>query len=433
MVRLRTRRSEISRVRIYSDPLPDTAAVRPRIAVRRRGAQSAAGRAARPNPLIAMPAGSASCSAIPPSRGTTRAPVRAVATGRVLGPRQDARRVERGQRHGLQPRPGGRYGLVTARAVGLGRMGRVRGDRGQRLRVGDRRGRPAAVAVPAGAELGGSAVDVRSPRTSCIAYATATIPRPARHRGGCVPARGDGRPNLRALRRTASTRYVEGGRADGVADAAATRTTRLARLAACSTATAGQLERRCRAAEVLRSAGIDVVVDSPSVGAVWATPRTGSGAGSRGLGYNRSLRNGAARSSTRRAEPGRWRAARHRSALQVRAGVDRPDAQIQVAPFYAAARTRPAGPARASQPDARRRLPVRPDSEGGVHITSRDPDATARRSTPTTTRPRTIARSRWESSAACAACSRPSRSRRTSRTRRPGVACRPTTTSSTPG
>ena len=77
-------------------------------------------------------------------------PVRAVAAGRVLGAGQDARRVELGQRHGLQPRPPRR--LRRARAprqpgLGLGRHAAgLQDDRGQRARRlrRPRRGRPAA-------------------------------------------------------------------------------------------------------------------------------------------------------------------------------------------------------------------------------------------------------------------------------------------------
>ena len=77
-------------------------------------------------------------------------PVRSVTAGRVLGAGQDARRVELGQRHGVQPRHA--RGLRRARAarqpgVGLGRHAAgLQADRGQRPRCRRcaRLGRPAA-------------------------------------------------------------------------------------------------------------------------------------------------------------------------------------------------------------------------------------------------------------------------------------------------
>jgi choline dehydrogenase-like flavoprotein len=137
-------------------------------------------------------------------------------------------------------------------------------------------------------------------------------------------------------------------------------------------------------AEVLRAAGVDVVVDSPNVGARMREHRvfTLQFRLAEDLGYNRLL----ATESGQAAIGEQYQADRTGvlaapsfdivGFLKTRPELDRPDAQIQVAPFS----VKPLEPGRPLmvEPDPGMMCIgylLRPDSEGSVRITSADPDA----------------------------------------------------------
>ena len=175
----------------------------------------AADRGRRPGhqPADRRPAGVRRAAGRPGDRvALPHAAVRAVAAGRALGAGQDARRVQRGQRDGLQPRPA--RGLRRARAarqprLGLGRHAPgLQDDRGQPARDLRCRGAggPLQVstvgggdalledAIAAGTALGWRRMrDLNETDEERIGYAMATIRDGARvQRGGCVPAPGHG-------------------------------------------------------------------------------------------------------------------------------------------------------------------------------------------------------------------------------------------------
>ncbi|WP_152365260.1 GMC family oxidoreductase [Microlunatus speluncae] len=137
-------------------------------------------------------------------------------------------------------------------------------------------------------------------------------------------------------------------------------------------------------AEVLRAVGLGVAVDRPAVGArlhehlVWSLQVRLA----EDLGYNRLLGTEAGRresaaeyEATRRgplAAPGFDLVA----FLKTRAGLDRPDAQLQIAPFSMA----PLEPGQALRLETEPGMLcigylLRPDSEGSLRLTSADPDA----------------------------------------------------------
>jgi choline dehydrogenase-like flavoprotein len=137
-------------------------------------------------------------------------------------------------------------------------------------------------------------------------------------------------------------------------------------------------------AEVLRAAGVDVVVDSPNVGARMREHRvfTLQFRLAEDLGYNRLL----ATESGQAAIGEQYQADRTGvlaapsfdivGFLKTRPELDRPDAQIQVAPFS----VKPLEPGQPLmvEPDPGMMCIgylLRPDSEGSVRITSADPDA----------------------------------------------------------
>ena len=222
--------------------------------------------------------------------------------------------------------------------------------------------------ITAGTELGWQRTrDFNATDDERIAYATATI-----HDGRRVtaadaflhPADRPAQPDRRAGhgRRPGA---AERGRAVGVRGRGGFEAyaAREVILAAGSIATPGILERSgIGAAEVLRSAGIDVVVDSPNVGGRMREHRAFmlQFRLAEDLGYNRPLSNGAAAEAVR-GEPDRaagGAVVRHRRVLQIPPGA-RPSRRADPgrAVLDAAARTRPAGPARARAGDALRRLP----------------------------------------------------------------------------
>ncbi len=135
-------------------------------------------------------------------------------------------------------------------------------------------------------------------------------------------------------------------------------------------------------AETLRKAGVDVVVDSPNVGARMREHRVFKLQYRLvdDLGYNRLLNTTArqARSGLKylltRRGPLSTPAYDMIAFLKTRPGLDRPDGQLLMSPFSA-------GPQRPGEQLVLEREPgvsclgtiLRPDSEGSVHITSADP------------------------------------------------------------
>ncbi|WP_412517387.1 GMC family oxidoreductase N-terminal domain-containing protein [Actinomadura madurae] len=248
--------------------------------------------------------------------------------------------------------------------------------------------------ITAGTRLGWRRTrDLNEADEERIGYAMATIRRGRR----CSAADAflhpvAGRPNLTVALRFAVDRVLlDGGRAVGVrgrrnGQAVEHRAAREVILAAGAIATPKILQLSgIGPVDVLRPAGVDVVVDSPNVGARLREHRVlllqFRLAGD--LGYNRLL-------ST---EPGQEAAASRYEAtrrgplagpgfeivgfLKTRPELDRPDAQIQIAPFSLLP------PEPGERPLQMEREPgmacigyvLRPDSEGSIRITSADPDA----------------------------------------------------------
>ncbi len=240
--------------------------------------------------------------------------------------------------------------------------------------------------ITAGTELGWQRTrDFNATDDERIAYATATI-----HDGRRVTAADAflhpviDRPNLTVVLDTVVDQVLlEGGRAVGVRGRGGFEAyaAREVILAAGSIATPGILERSgIGAADVLRSAGIDVVVDSPNVGGRMREHRAFmlQFRLAEDLGYNRPLSNGAAAEQYEASRTGPLSVPSFDivAFFKSRPELDRPDAQIQVAPFS----MRPLEPGRPVQLEREPGMLcvgflLRPDSEGGVHITSPDPDA----------------------------------------------------------
>jgi choline dehydrogenase len=125
-------------------------------------------------------------------------------------------------------------------------------------------------------------------------------------------------------------------------------------------------------AETLRSAGVDVVVDSPNVGARMREHRVFLMQFRlvEDLGYNRLL--GVPGDPER---PPGGAAVRHRRVLQDPSGTRPPGRPVpDLAVLDAAAGARQGGATGARAGDVVRRLALRPDSAGSIRVTSADPD-----------------------------------------------------------
>ena len=257
------------------------------------------------------------------------------------------------------------------------------------------------------------------------------------------------RPNLTVALHTAVDRVLlEGGRAVGVqgrrnGQAFEARATREVILATGAIVTPKILQLSgIGPADTLRSAGVDVAVDSPNVGGRLREHRVFrlQFRLAEDLGYNKVL----GTESGQQAAAEQYQATRSgrlaRTCVRpcrVLQDPPRPRAPRRAVPAGAvlgpAARTRQVPAARAGAGrDVRR-----PTSCGRTaKAASRSPRRIPTRpwtSIPTTSPPSTIARRRSASSAACAGCSPPSRSRRGSCTRRfPGRECKGIRRSSTP-
>lgn len=199
------------------------------------------------------------------------------------------------------------------------------------------------------------------------------------------------RPNLRVALRTLVDRVMfEGRRAVGVLarrdrELIEVRARREVILAAGSLATPKILQLSgVGPADTLRSAGVEVVVDSPNVGArlrehlVFMMQYRLA----QDLGYNKWLSNDAGRKhaaaeyAATKSGPLAWPPCDIVGFFKTRPELERPDAQLQIALFS----TRPLEPGKALEIE---REPgvfcvafiLRPDSQGRLRITSPDPDA----------------------------------------------------------
>ncbi|HEY7594748.1 MAG TPA: GMC family oxidoreductase N-terminal domain-containing protein [Actinophytocola sp.] len=247
--------------------------------------------------------------------------------------------------------------------------------------------------ITAGTSLGWRrTADLNEADEERVGYATSTI-----RDGLRVSAAGAflhpviGRPNLSVAVETLVDRVLlDGGRATGVrgrqdGEIFQAHATREVILAAGSLATPKILQLSgVGPADALRAAGVDVVVDSPNVGGRMREHRvfTMMFRLAEDLGYNKLL-------ST---EAGQARAMEEyqRSRTGVLAGpsfdivgffktrpeLDRPDAQFQIAPFSVL----PPEPGKALQIEQEPGIMavayiLRPESQGGIRITSADPDA----------------------------------------------------------
>jgi len=247
--------------------------------------------------------------------------------------------------------------------------------------------------LAAGAELGWRRTrDLNETDEERVGYATATI------RGGrrCSAANAflhpvTDRPNLTVAVRTIVDKVVlDGGRAVGVLgrrDGQAVEYTaaREVILSAGSIATPKILQLSgIGPANVLASAGVDVVVDSPNVGARMREHRvfTMQFRLADELGYNRFLSSPEGQQQAAE-EYGRTGGGPLGAPafdvvgfFKTRPDLDRPDAQFQIAPFSMLPPD-PSGAIRI-EPDPGMLCIgyiLRPDSEGSVNVTSSDPDA----------------------------------------------------------
>jgi choline dehydrogenase len=243
--------------------------------------------------------------------------------------------------------------------------------------------------IAAGTELGWRRMrDLNETDEERIGYTTATI------RDGRRVSAADAflhpvidRPNLTVALRTVVDQVVlEDRRAVGVrGQGAEFLATREVILATGSIATPKILQLSgIGPVDTLRSAGIDIVVDSPNVGARLREHRVFmlQFRLAEDLGYNKLLGTEAGRQAaaeqyqaTRRgplAAPGSDIV----GFFKTRPELDRPDAQIQIAPYSIL-------PLEPGKPVQLEREPgmicigfiLRPDSEGSLHVTSADPDA----------------------------------------------------------
>jgi choline dehydrogenase len=239
--------------------------------------------------------------------------------------------------------------------------------------------------IAAGGELGWRRVrDLNASDDERIGYATATIRDGRRVTAADAflhPVRD--RPNLTVAVDTVVDRVaLDDGRAVGVrgrgfeADAA-----REVILATGSIATPRILQLSgIGPAETLRSAGVDVVADSPNVGgrmrehlAFMVQFRL-----SEDLGYNRPLADGSAAQEYEALGTGPLSTPSFDivAFFKTRSELDRPDAQIQVAPFSMRP-LEPGGPLELEREPGMLCVGyvLRPDSEGAIRLTSADPGA----------------------------------------------------------
>lgn len=199
------------------------------------------------------------------------------------------------------------------------------------------------------------------------------------------------RPNLTVMLHTVVDQVVlEGGRAVGVRgrqndEAVEARATREVILATGSIATPKILQLSgIGPADTLRSAGVDVVVDSPNVGARMREHRVFlmQYRLTEDLGYNRLLSTEAGQQESAaeyQATGGGPLAAPSFDIVgffKTRPELDRPDAQFQIAPFSVL----PPEPGKSLQVEREPGMMcvaylLRPDSEGSIRVTSADPDA----------------------------------------------------------
>jgi choline dehydrogenase len=247
--------------------------------------------------------------------------------------------------------------------------------------------------ITAGTELGWRRTrDLNETDEECIGYAMATI-RDGRRVSAATaflhPVMD--RPNLTVALRTVVDQVVlAGGRAVGVrgrrdGQAVEAQATREVLLATGSLATPKILQLSgIGPAEALRSAGVDVEVDSPNVGArlrehlaFMLQFRLADD-----LGYNRLLSTEAGQLAaaeeyqTTRRGPLATPSFDIVGFFKTRPELDRPDAQFQIAPFSMP----PLEPGKAVQVEQEPGMLcvayiLRPDSRGSIHLTSTDPDA----------------------------------------------------------
>jgi choline dehydrogenase len=200
------------------------------------------------------------------------------------------------------------------------------------------------------------------------------------------------RPNLTvALRTVVDGVVLEDARAIGVrgrrdGQGVEMRATREVILAAGAIATPKLLQLSgIGPAGTLRSAGIDVVVDSPNVGARLREHRVFlmQFRLAEDLGYNKLLGTeaGLEAATLQYQTTGRGPLAAPMCDIvgffKTRPELDRPDAQIQIAQFSFTPPIEPGKPLRLEREPGMLCLGfiLRPDSEGGIRITSQDPDA----------------------------------------------------------
>jgi choline dehydrogenase len=247
--------------------------------------------------------------------------------------------------------------------------------------------------IAAGTELGWRHTrDLNEADEERIGYATATI-----RDGRRVSAANaflhpvTDRANLTvALNTTVDRVILDGDRAVGVLGRAngqrvEARATREVILATGSIATPTILQRSGIGPEdTLRSAGVDVVVDSPNVGARMREHRVFALQFrlTDDLGHNKLLsteegqRKAAEQYQTSRTGPLATPGTDIVAFFRTRPELDRPDAQLQIAQFSIL----PLEPGKALQIEPEPGMLclgfiLRPDSEGSIHITSADPDA----------------------------------------------------------
>jgi choline dehydrogenase-like flavoprotein len=243
--------------------------------------------------------------------------------------------------------------------------------------------------IAAGTELGWRRTrDLNETDEERIGYAMATICDGRRCTAADAflhPIRA--RPNLSVALNTVVDRVLlDGGRASGVQGRGfEARAAREVILAAGSIATPKILQLSgIGPADTLRSAGVDVVVESPNVGARMREHRTFTLQFrlAEELGYNRLLATeagqaeAAAQYESSREGPLATPSFDLVAFYKTRPELDRPDAQIQIAPFSMEPFV-PGKPVRVESEPGMICIGflLRPDSEGRIDVTSADPDA----------------------------------------------------------
>jgi choline dehydrogenase-like flavoprotein len=247
--------------------------------------------------------------------------------------------------------------------------------------------------IAAGTELGWRRTrDLNETDEERIGYATATIRNGQRCSAATAflhPAMD--RPNLTVALNTAVDRVVlEGDRAVGVQGRTngqdiEARATREVILATGTLATPTILQRSgIGPTDTLRSAGIDVVVDSPNVGARMREHRVFvlQFRLAEDLGHNRLLsteegqRQAAEQYQKSRTGPLATPGTDVVGFFKTRPELDRPDAQLQIAQFSMLP-LEPGGALRIEREPGMMCVAfiLRPDSAGSIHVTSANPDA----------------------------------------------------------